>query len=1172
MLYFSILLVAAVFFLAERKKTSKFSSYLESFIFFVFGFITIAYGAGNYFTGQGINQAVISTLLLGLGNAGFGEYMALIATSALSVFILLYLTRQYFLLAIKEPKRHYKLTAPICVLLFLTAFIIHPLSHDAVALHRHFSAEQSGDLYRYYREPNLKPSQANGKNIVFIFMESLEQAYFDETRFPGLTPHLKKIIADKGIAFTNVHQISGSEYTIAGMVSSSCGLPLMAPYHGNSMSGVEDFYPNAQCLGDVLKANGYKLSFMQGSSLKFSGIDAFYRTHQFDFIAGRDQLTERLDDKSYLNGWGLYDDSLLEFAKQHFTEQAEKEGQFAFFVATLDSHHPNGHLSKSCESDLFQDGSNPILNAIHCTDKLVADFITSIVQSEHADNTIIVLVSDHLAMKTTASDLMPPGKDRRNLFAIINSNGSQVNVDYDKKASPFDIAPTVLSTLGINTDLGLGRNLFVSESLLKDADEFNGKLHSWRKSILGFWGFSSLTKKISINFETKKLVIGDQRINLPVLLKIDQHNRIQPFFEEGVPEKLYEQLLFLSAGDKFLWVDRCKSQNIVLDTNLNDEFCLTQGVFSKNYRVFPLKPIQDFNLYNYDTLKEVFPSTEKLTKRIEEKKYKNSYYEAHLDTQVFFNNEGLPGYLKSIDGLSGREKWGRWSDANLSADVILEFQDDLPTNFVLELEVGAFDPNVGKQVQISVGDSIKNIEIISANARIYRIAFSGVSSTRKIVITPAQPTSRASVSNSKDSRALGLSFISMRLLSSVIDGHDLIKKSKDSTRFIAHAGGTIDGLSYTNSLEAMNYSYSLGFRLFELDIIETADGYFVAAHDWDGWKKQTGYIGTLPPTLNDFKQFKIHNRYTPMTIDDINRWFAAHDDAVLVTDKINKPHAFSGEFIDPSRLIMELFSWDAVEQANSNSIQAMPTWDIVERIQGDVVKFLKNNNIKFIASSRNILEDQYALLNEIKKEGIKVYAFHVNHKKGYDENYMLCHELEYFYGMYADNWDFDKDFDPSSCLNSLHLLPELGYATSLESGILFNRKGLPKFLFEAKGLSYHESWGRWSDANKNPSVEFTFNEPLPTEFTLEIEAGAFGPNIGQLATVTIGSITKTFKLESNNPKKYSLTFKNIENSEIISITPPQPTSPHELGLSSDKRLLGLGFVSLKILRSQVSSN
>ena len=73
-------------------------------------------------------------------------------------------------------------------------------------------------------------------------------------------------------------------------------------------------------------------------------------------------------------------------------------------------------------------------------------------------------------------------------------------------------------------------------------------------------------------------------------------------------------------------------------------------------------------------------------------------------------------------------------------------------------------------------------------------------------------------------------------------------------RYIAHAGGEIDGEIYTNSLEALTKSYLDGFRLFELDIIRTSDGHFVAAHDWELWSEMTSYDGELPPDLKEFKK------------------------------------------------------------------------------------------------------------------------------------------------------------------------------------------------------------------------------------------------------------------------------------------------------------------------------
>ena len=47
----------------------------------------------------------------------------------------------------------------------------------------------------------------------------------------------------------------------------------------------------------------------------------------------------------------------------------------------------------------------------------------------------------------------------------------------------------------------------------------------------------------------------------------------------------------------------------------------------------------------------------------------------------------------------------------------------------------------------------------------------------------------------------------------------------DKNRFIAHAGGGLNGQKYLNALEALNESYSKGLKLFELDLKLTSDGF-----------------------------------------------------------------------------------------------------------------------------------------------------------------------------------------------------------------------------------------------------------------------------------------------------------------------------------------------------------
>lgn len=227
-------------------------------------------------------------------------------------------------------------------------------------------------------------------------------------------------------------------------------------------------------------------------------------------------------------------------------------------------------------------------------------------------------------------------------------------------------------------------------------------------------------------------------------------------------------------------------------------------------------------------------------------------------------------------------------------------------------------------------------------------------------------------------------------------------------KFIAHAGGKIDKYIYTNTLEALDANYKKGFRLFELDIIKTKDNFFVASHDWKSWKEQTNYKKSIPPTLKEFKKYKIYNKYTPMDMKDINQWFNKYNDAILVTDKINTPLKFSKKFIDNKRLIMELFDWYAVNKAIESNVTAMPTWSIVKKLKRNIVKKLLNLNIQYIALSRKTIYKNKSLLKELRNNNIKTYAFHINFENGKDEKYVFCNELDYFYGFYADKWDFEK--------------------------------------------------------------------------------------------------------------------------------------------------------------------
>jgi len=230
-----------------------------------------------------------------------------------------------------------------------------------------------------------------------------------------------------------------------------------------------------------------------------------------------------------------------------------------------------------------------------------------------------------------------------------------------------------------------------------------------------------------------------------------------------------------------------------------------------------------------------------------------------------------------------------------------------------------------------------------------------------------------------------------------------IRYKKDTSRFIAHAGGAIDDRIYTNSKEALDLNYKKGFRLFELDILQTKDGEFIAAHNWKLWADMANFRGEVPASRSQFLECKIYDEYTPLDMDAINEWFLNHKDAILITDKVNEPINFSRRFIDKNRLMMELFDMDSVKSGVEIGIlSAMPSQELIESFTTDDVRSLALLGVKNIAISWEFIENNKGILIEYKKYNIKPYAFMLNLVPGIDEEYVTKYDMDYIFGIYAD--------------------------------------------------------------------------------------------------------------------------------------------------------------------------
>ena len=117
------------------------------------------------------------------------------------------------------------------------------------------------------------------------------------------------------------------------------------------------------------------------------------------------------------------------------------------------------------------------------------------------------------------------------------------------------------------------------------------------------------------------------------------------------------------------------------------------------------------------------------------------------------------------------------------------------------------------------------------------------------------------------------------------------------------------------------------------------------------------------------------------------------------------------------------------------------------------------------------------------------------------------------------------------------------------------------YLKEFSGFSTQEPTGRWTEGVTSSLV---FEKPLPKHFKLSLRASALPVNTDQLATVLIGRSKYKFKL-SNVPSDYEFEVQTDSSSlDKVEFNVPFATSPKEIGLSTDSRILGMFLENIKI--------
>jgi phosphoglycerol transferase MdoB-like AlkP superfamily enzyme len=302
------------------------------------------------------------------------------------------------------------------------------------------------------------PTAQRRPNIFIITVESFNSLYVlpPAELHPSLTaevmPFFKSLKSD-GYMFSDVY--TSSAYTFNGIIAVLCSQYTMS----ESVWGKD-------CLPQLLAHNGYEpFSFISIPQLRPYRYDNF-RAMGFDRLRVFDAIRMREGKRNvYFNA--MTDQELLTYAAgvADSVSRASRKPMFVH-VSTDAMHVPGLYPHRGCgnydfpESLQVDDLTRRMINAAHCTDRDLEEFVAHLKKSGLWDDALVVIMADH-AFNLSLWKHKETELARIPLFVKLPKSDSTVRkVSVDQLAAQVDVAPTILDYLGIHSDRPMyGRSL-----------------------------------------------------------------------------------------------------------------------------------------------------------------------------------------------------------------------------------------------------------------------------------------------------------------------------------------------------------------------------------------------------------------------------------------------------------------------------------------------------------------------------------------------------------------------------------------------------------------------------------------------------------------------------------------------------------------------------------------
>lgn len=291
----------------------------------------------------------------------------------------------------------------------------------------------------YRKKPESIPETPN---VILIFVEGLSQNIIDDPQ--NVMPNVSAL-QDRSICFTNYYNHTFATY-----------MGLSGQLYSDYQRENYDINPLIS-LQDIFRDYGYRTAFIN-TEPENGEFSAYLANFGFDDL---------LADQSRADGMAdaLSDRAAYEMLFETALEKGEEDTPFFLAMYSFGTH-----ASLNGVYEEFGDGSNALLNRFYDLDVQIGTFLDCFYESKLAENTVIVLTSDHAAYQDADFVTAFPDFRRENpsidrIPLIIYYQGiTPEKYDVNGRNS-LDMAPTILDFLDMSApNYFLGDSLFAPES------------------------------------------------------------------------------------------------------------------------------------------------------------------------------------------------------------------------------------------------------------------------------------------------------------------------------------------------------------------------------------------------------------------------------------------------------------------------------------------------------------------------------------------------------------------------------------------------------------------------------------------------------------------------------------------------------------------------------------